>query len=235
MGKARILVIEDEPDMREGLRHNLEYEGHEVAMVGDGYAGFEAARAGDIDLILLDLMLPGLSGLEVVKRLRQDGVRTPVVILTARGQEDDKVQGLKLGADDYVTKPFSIKELMARIEAVLRRADGRPEEQIPARFSFADVEIDFERRAVTRQGEAVPLSFKEFEIMRLFVRRRGQIVSRDELLDQVWGYSEDQAPNTRTVDTHIAKLRKKLEGEESRGKYIQTVHKVGYRFEVDDE
>ncbi len=229
----RILVIEDEPAMREGLRYNLEYEGHEVVLAADGYAGLDAAKTGSSDLIILDLMLPGLGGLEVLKRLRQDGVRTPVVVLTARGQESDKVTGLGLGADDYVTKPFSVRELLARIDAVLRRASGRIESPIPARLSFGDVEIDFERRVVTRGGRPVALSYKEFEILRLFVRRQGQIISRDELLDQVWGYSEDAIPNTRTVDTHIAKLRKKLEGDTARGRYIQTVHKVGYRFEGD--
>ncbi len=231
----RILIIEDEPAMQEGLRYNLEYEGHEVEIAADGYAGLAAGKNTAPDLIVLDLMLPGLGGLEILKRLRQDGVSTPVVILTARGQEADKVAGLELGADDYVTKPFSVRELLARIEAVLRRASGRTETQVPSRFRFGDVHIDFERRTVTRAGQAVPLSYKEFEIMRLFVRRQGQIVSREELLDQVWGYNEDMLPNTRTVDTHIAKLRKKLEGESSRGRYIQTVHKVGYRFQVEDE
>jgi DNA-binding response OmpR family regulator len=231
---ARILVVEDEPDMREGLRYNLEFEGHEVVLTGDGYAGLEAARSAKADLILLDLMLPGLGGLEVVKRLRQDGVRTPVVILTARGQENDKVQGLEMGADDYVTKPFSVRELMARIEAVLRRANGRPETEVPKHFAFGDIVIDFERRTVTRAGKPLALSFKEFEIMRFFVRRQGQIVSRDELLDQVWGYPENAIPNTRTVDTHIAKLRKKLEAD-GQSQFIRTVHKIGYRFMPEGE
>ena len=230
----RILVIEDEPAMREGLRYNLEFEGHEVALAADGYAGLNAAKKGEADLILLDLMLPGLGGLEVLKRLRQDGLRTPVVILTAKGQEADKIAGLGLGADDYVTKPFSVRELLARITAVLRRAGGQADSPVPARFRFGDVEVDFERRQVMRGGKPVLLSFKEFEIIRFFVRRRGQIVSRDELLDQVWGYAEDAIPNTRTVDTHIAKLRKKLEGDATRGRYIQTVHKVGYRFQGDE-
>lgn len=232
---TRILVIEDERDMREGLRYNLEFEGHQVEVAADGTAGLEAARRGDADLIVLDLMLPGLSGLDVVKRLRQEGVKTPVIILTARGQETDKVVGLKLGADDYVTKPFSLRELLARIEAVLRRADGREDTSLPERFSFGEVEIDFERRRVTRSGQEVNLSYKEFEIMRLLVRRRGQVVSRDELLDEVWGYAEDAIPNTRTVDTHIAKLRKKLEGGRRGGHHIQTVHKVGYRLVVEGD
>jgi DNA-binding response OmpR family regulator len=231
---AKILVVEDEPDMREGLRYNLEFEGHEVVLTGDGYAGLEAARSAKADLILLDLMLPGLGGLEVVKRLRQDGVRTPIVILTARGQENDKVQGLEVGADDYVTKPFSVRELLARIEAVLRRANGQPESEVPKQFAFGDVAIDFERRTVTRDGKPLALSFKEFEIMRFFVRRQGQIISRDELLDQVWGYPENAIPNTRTVDTHIAKLRKKLEGG-GRSRFIRTVHKIGYRFMPEGE
>jgi two-component system alkaline phosphatase synthesis response regulator PhoP len=229
----RILVIEDEPAMREGLRYNLDFEGHEVVLAADGYAGLDEAKKGEADLILLDLMLPGLGGLGLLKRLRQDGLRTPVVILTAKGQEADKVAGLGLGADDYVTKPFSVRELLARIDAVLRRARGQIESPVPARFTFGDVVVDFERRLVTRGGEPVALSFKEFEIVRFLVRRRGQIVSRDELLDQVWGYAEDAIPNTRTVDTHIAKLRKKLEGHATRGSYIQTVHKVGYRFQAD--
>ncbi len=232
---SRILVVEDEPDMREGLRYNLEFEGHQVAVAADGSSGIEAIRRGDLDLVVLDLMLPGLSGLEVVRRLRLEGVRTPIIILTARGQESDKVLGLKLGADDYVTKPFSLRELLARIEAVLRRADGRQDPAAPEHFSFGEVNIDFAGRRVTRGGEPVALSFKEFEILRLLVRRRGQIVSRDDLLDEVWGYPEDAIPNTRTVDTHIAKLRKKLEGDVERGRYIQTVHKIGYRLVVGEE
>lgn len=232
---SRILIIEDEPDMREGLRYNIEFEGHEVAVAADGRSGLEAARQTPPDLVLLDLMLPGPSGLEVVKRMRQDGLRMPIIILTARGQEADKVLGLKLGADDYVTKPFSLPELLARIEAVLRRADGRADSGVPEHFRFGEVEIDFERREVTRAGRPVALSFKEFEIIRLLVRRRGQIVSREDLLDEVWGYAEDAIPNTRTVDTHIAKLRKKLEGDVGRGRYIQTVHKVGYRLVVEED
>ncbi len=231
---AKILVVEDEPDMREGLRYNLEFEGHEAVLVGDGYAGLEAARTAKPDLILLDLMLPGAQWPRDREAAPPGRDRIPVVILTARGQENDKVQGLELGADDYVTKPFSVRELLARIDAVLRRANGRGESEVPPRFHFADIEIDFERRVVTRASQPIQLSFKEFEIMRFFVRRQGQIVSRDELLDQVWGYPENAIPNTRTVDTHIAKLRRKLEGPAGR-QFIRTVHKIGYRFTPEDE
>jgi DNA-binding response OmpR family regulator len=233
---ARILIVEDEPQMREGLKLNLEYEGHDVSIAADGDAGLAAVRGDALDLVILDIMLPGRSGLEVLEQLRADGVTTPVIILTARGLETDKVTGLKLGADDYVTKPFSLRELTARVEAVLRRSAGAAAGETAAgggeetSYCFGDVAIDFPARTVTKGGAPVGLSFKEFELLALLVRNRGTTVSRTEVLDRVWGFSRHAQPETRTVDTHISNLRKKLWDSGEGGRYIKTVHKIGYRF-----
>ncbi|MGD8394355.1 MAG: response regulator transcription factor [Candidatus Eiseniibacteriota bacterium] len=234
---ARILIVEDEPQMREGLKLNLEYEGHDVSVAADGDAGLAAAGDRSLDLVILDIMLPGCSGIEVLERLRAGGSTTPVIMLTARGLETDKVTGLKLGADDYVTKPFSLRELSARVEAVLRRAaagpaagaagDAAAEE---ASYCFGDVVIDFAARTVTRGGAVVNLAFKEFELLALLVKHRGTTVSRTEVLDRVWGFSRHAQPETRTVDTHISNLRKKLWDAGEGGRFIKTVHKIGYRF-----
>ena len=223
---SKILIVEDEPDMVLGLKDNFEFEGYEVVTEADGQAGLERARALKPDLIVLDVMLPKLSGLEVCKTLRGEGYEGPILMLTARGQEIDKVVGLELGADDYVTKPFSIRELLARVRAVLRRTEGKAKRL--ARYAFADVELDFEAYKATKGGEALDLSPREFELLRYLIERKGETVTRDQLLEDVWGY--ESYPSTRTVDTHIAKLRGKIGDSGSEPRWILTIHGMGYKF-----
>jgi DNA-binding response OmpR family regulator len=224
--KTRILIIEDEPAMVAGLRDNFEYEGYEVISAGDGVAGLERALADDPDLIVLDVMMPRMSGLEVCKQVRAKRPATPIIMLTARGQEIDKVVGLELGADDYVTKPFSIRELMARIKAVLRRIPQQP--PVPDPYRFGDVEVNLRGNEVRRAGSAVDMSAKEFALLAYFIAHPGETLSRDRLLDEVWGYQN--YPNTRTVDTHIVHLRQKLEPNPEEPRHIVTVHGSGYKF-----
>jgi two-component system alkaline phosphatase synthesis response regulator PhoP len=223
---SRILVIEDEPDMVLGLKDNFEFEGYEVVTAADGATGLDRARALKPDLLILDIMLPKLSGLEVCKTLRGEGFEAPIIMLTARGQEIDKVVGLELGADDYVTKPFSIRELLARVRAILRRTEGTKKRL--ARYRFADLELDFESYKARRGGQALELSPREFELLRYLIERKGETVTRDQLLEDVWGY--ESYPSTRTVDTHIAKLRAKIGDSGSEPRYILTMHGVGYKF-----
>ena len=223
---SRILVVEDEPDMVLGLKDNFEFEGYEVVTAGDGPTGLERARALKPDLLILDIMLPRLSGLEVCKTLRAEGFEAPIIMLTARGQEIDKVVGLELGADDYVTKPFSIRELLARVRAILRRSDGSKRRL--SRYRFSDVELDFETYRGTRAGQALDMSPREFELLRYLIERKGETVTRDRLLEDVWGY--ENYPSTRTVDTHIAKLRAKIGDSGSEPRYILTIHGSGYKF-----
>jgi two-component system alkaline phosphatase synthesis response regulator PhoP len=223
---SKILIVEDEPDMVLGLKDNFEFEGYEVLTAADGQGGLERARTQKPDLIILDIMLPKLSGLEVCKSLRGEGFEGPIIMLTARGQEIDKVVGLELGADDYVTKPFSIRELLARVRAILRRTDGARKKL--ARYRFSDVELDFEAYRAKRGGEALDLSPREFELLRYLIERKGETVSRDRLLEDVWGY--ESYPSTRTVDTHIAKLRAKIGDSGSEPRWILTIHGVGYKF-----
>jgi two-component system alkaline phosphatase synthesis response regulator PhoP len=223
---GRILVVEDEPDMVLGLKDNFEFEGYEVVTASDGAAGLERARSVKPDLVILDIMLPKLSGLEVCKTLRGEGFEAPIIMLTARGQEIDKVVGLELGADDYVTKPFSIRELLARVRAILRRTEGTRKRL--ARYRFADVELDFEAYKARRGNETLELSPREFELLRYLIERKGETVTRDQLLEDVWGY--ESYPSTRTVDTHIAKLRAKIGDSGSEPRYILTIHGVGYKF-----
>jgi two-component system alkaline phosphatase synthesis response regulator PhoP len=223
---SKILIIEDEPDMVLGLKDNFEFEGYEVQTAADGVTGLERARAAKPDLLILDIMLPKLSGLEVCKTLRGEGFEAPIIMLTARGQEIDKVVGLELGADDYVTKPFSIRELLARVRAILRRTEGR--KQRLARYRFADVELDFEAYRARRAGEPLDMSPREFELLRYLIERKGDTVTRDQLLEDVWGY--ESYPSTRTVDTHIAKLRAKIGDSGSEPRWILTIHGVGYKF-----
>jgi two-component system alkaline phosphatase synthesis response regulator PhoP len=222
----KILVVEDEPDMVLGLKDNFEFEGYEVITASDGTAGLEKARSQKPDLVILDIMLPKLSGLEVCKALRGEGFEAPIIMLTARGQEIDKVVGLELGADDYVTKPFSIRELLARVRAILRRTDGTKRRL--SRYRFADVELDFETYRGTRAGEALDMSPREFELLRYLIEHKGETVTRDRLLEDVWGY--ENYPSTRTVDTHIAKLRAKIGDSGSEPRWILTIHGVGYKF-----
>ena len=225
-----ILVVEDNADLAFGLRNNLEIEGYVVHVAADGPTGLAEARTRRPDLIILDLMLPGLDGYRVLKALREEGAEMPVLILTAHGQEADKVRGFRLGADDYVTKPFGILELIARVGALLRRA-SRPEREAAsrARERFGEVEIDPSTRIVHRRGEPVALTPMEFDLLLALVRRRGAVASRLDLLHEVWGHSS--AVLTRTVDTHIAELRRKLEDNPAEPRHILTVRKAGYRLD----
>jgi two-component system alkaline phosphatase synthesis response regulator PhoP len=225
----RVLIVEDDEAMAVALRDGFDYEGYEVVTARDGVSGLERAGRLAPDLIVLDVMLPKMSGLDVCRRLRAGGDRVPIIMLTARGQEADKVQGLKLGADDYVTKPFSFLELYARSEAVLRRAAGgaggtaaRPE-----CVRIGDGEGDFRRHVAAKGGEPLALSRREFRLIAHFAAHRGEVVTREQHLDAVWGY--DTIPFTRTVDTHIAKLRKKIEDRPGDPRWIVTIHRVGYK------
>jgi DNA-binding response OmpR family regulator len=209
-----------------GLKDNFEFEGYEVLTAADGATGLERARTQKPDLVVLDIMLPKLSGLEVCKTLRSEGFQTPIIMLTARGQEIDKVVGLELGADDYVTKPFSIRELMARVKAVLRRVSPQP--SAPEVYRFSDVEVNVRSNQVLRAGSPIDLSAKEFALLAYFVAHPAETLSRDRLLDAVWGY--ENYPNTRTVDTHIVHLRQKLEPNPEEPRFILTVHGSGYKF-----
>jgi DNA-binding response OmpR family regulator len=223
---AKILIVEDEPKMVAGLRDNFEYEGYEVITAEDGVAGLGRALSDSPDLVLLDVMMPQLSGLDVCKQLKVKRPSLPIIMLTARGQEIDKVVGLELGADDYVTKPFSIRELVARVKAVLRRAQVLPREM--ERYSFGDVEVDLRGCQVRRAGKPVEFSSMEFELLKHFLCHPGETLSRDRLLDEVWGY--DHYPTTRTVDAHIVRLRHKLEPVPDEPRYFLTVHGMGYKF-----
>ena len=231
---ARVLVIEDNQNLAEGLRTNLEFEGHEVELARDGTGGLIRARTRSQDLIVLDLMLPGLDGFRVLEGLRAEGVGTPVLVLTARGDEADKVRGLRSGADDYVTKPFALRELLARVEALLRRARAVPEpHQAPAGgFRFGDVAVDPTTRVVTRAGRPVPLRPKEYDLLGALLRRRGGVVARHELLREVWGYHESVL--SRTLDTHVGELRRKLETDPGAPRHILTVRKTGYRLALEE-
>ena len=222
----RLLIVEDEPAMSAGLRDNFEFEGYEVLTAANGEDGLRAALASKPDLILLDVMLPRMSGFEVCRQLRDRGVTTPVVMLTARGQELDKVAGLELGADDYVTKPFSIRELVARVRAHLRRST--PKAAAVEHYSFGEITLDFAHHQASAKGEPMALSPREFEILRYLIQHRGEVVTREDLLDRVWGITN--FPMTRTVDNHIAKLRHKIEPEPAEPRYLLTVHRIGYKF-----
>jgi len=223
---TRILIVEDEPAMVTGLRDNFEYEGYEVISAEDGVAGIERALADDPDLVVLDVMMPRMSGLEVCKQLKAKRPSLPIIMLTARGQEIDKVVGLELGADDYVTKPFSVRELMARVKAVLRRVS--PPASAPEVYRFSDVEVNLRSHEVRRAGTPVELSAKEFALLVYFLSHPAETLSRDRLLDAVWGY--ENYPSTRTVDTHILHLRQKLEPNPEEPRLILTVHGSGYKF-----
>jgi two-component system alkaline phosphatase synthesis response regulator PhoP len=222
----RILLVEDEPGLVITLTDRLTREGYTVDASADGESALERAAAGAFDLVLLDVMLPRMNGLDVLRELRRRGVETPVIVLTARGQVVDKVVGLKLGADDYVTKPFEMMELLARVEAKLRRA---PALQRPADgYQFGDVTIDFRKAEVTRDGQPLELAAREFQLLRYFIEHRGATLTREELLNEVWGYNA--MPSTRTVDVHVAWLRQKVEPVPRHPQYILTVHGMGYKF-----
>jgi two-component system alkaline phosphatase synthesis response regulator PhoP len=223
---AKILIVEDDEAMATALREGFGVEGHEVTVAQDGIEGLTSARSSAPDLILLDVMLPKMSGLDVCKQLRSEGRDVPIIMLTARGQEIDKVLGLKLGADDYVTKPFGFMELTARCEALLRRVEGRTAGV--ERYSFGDVTVDFKKAEARRKGKALELSAREIRLLQYMVEHRGELLTREQILEAVWGY--DQAPLTRTVDMHVAKLRKKIEPVPDEPVWIVTVHRMGYKF-----
>jgi two-component system, OmpR family, alkaline phosphatase synthesis response regulator PhoP len=229
----RILIVEDNADLAFGLRNNLEIEGYQVEVAETGSAGLTSARAAPPDLVILDLMLPDLDGYRVLRELRSDGVLTPVLILTARGEEADKVRGFRLGADDYVTKPFGLLELLARVDALLRRSAVRdqPPPVASHAYRFGDIDVDPASRSVRRRGRLVSLTPMEFDLLIALLRRHGAVASRLELLKEVWGHSA--AVLTRTVDTHVAELRRKLEERPAMPQYIMTVRKAGYRVNLD--
>jgi two-component system alkaline phosphatase synthesis response regulator PhoP len=225
MKQQRILLVEDEPGLRLTLGDRLTREGYEVAAVQDGDQGFVRASCERFDLLILDVMLPGRGGVELCRDLRQRGSDVPVLMLTARGQLADRVAGLKVGADDYVTKPFEMAELLARVEARLRRRQVAAE---TGAYRFGAVSVDFRRAEVRREDVPIALSAKEFLLLKYFIEHRGALLSRNELLDGVWGYHA--MPVTRTVDVHVSWLRKKLEPVPRRPQYILTTHKLGYKF-----
>jgi DNA-binding response OmpR family regulator len=230
---TRVLIIEDNRNLALGLRTNLEFEGHEAEIARDGTAGLIRARTRSHDLIVLDLMLPGLDGFRVLEVLRGEGLTTPILVLTARGDEADKVRGLRGGADDYVTKPFALRELLARVAALLRRgrapAGERPAPS--AGFRFGDIAVTPATRLVTRGGRPVPLRPKEYDLLGALLRREGAVVGRAELLREVWGYHESVL--SRTLDTHVGELRRKLEPDPAAPRHILTVRKAGYRLALD--
>jgi two-component system alkaline phosphatase synthesis response regulator PhoP len=225
--KEKILIIEDEEDLVKGLKLNLAGEGYELTWAYDGQEGLRKALEERPDLIILDIMLPKMDGLEVCREIRQKNMNIPIIMLTAKGGEVDKVVGLEVGADDYITKPFSIRELLARVKAHLRR-EKREGKRIPDVYSFGDVEVDFSHFKVRRKGKEVDLTSLEVEILKYFVAHRGEVVTREALLDKIWGY--ERFPTTRTIDNHILKLRKKVEEDPAHPKYIFSVYGAGYRF-----
>jgi DNA-binding response OmpR family regulator len=222
-----VLLVEDEPTLVMTLTDRLQAEGYEVESERDGTLASERAREGAFDLVLLDVSLPGRNGFDVLRDLRQARIDTPVLMLTARGQVVDRVLGLKLGADDYLPKPFDTMELLARMEAVLRRR-GTPQPEEAGTYSFGDVRVDFRRAELRKDGQVVELSSLEFKLLRYFIEHRGTLLSRRELLEHVWGYPA--VLQTRTVDVHVASLRQKIERHPSKPEHIVTVHRMGYRF-----
>jgi DNA-binding response OmpR family regulator len=230
----RILVVEDDASIRMGLEDTLRAKGYEVEVVGRGSEGADKATAGRYDLVILDVMLPDIDGFEVCRRIR--GARgparsVPVIMLSARGAELDRVRGLELGADDYVTKPFSLMELLARVASVLRRAHGEPSE--PIGLAFGNLAIDLVGQVATRAGVRFELPSRAFAILKVFAKRPGEVVSRDTLLDEAWGYED--YPNTRTVDNHLVKLRRALEDEAEKPRWLVTIHGAGYKLDVPRE
>ncbi|MEW6250497.1 MAG: response regulator transcription factor [Planctomycetota bacterium] len=225
---ARIVIIEDEPDLAMGLRDNLEFEHHEVAHAPNGATGLRLVAARPTDLVLLDLMLPDIDGFEVCRRLRSGGYTMPIIMLTARSQEIDKVRGLELGADDYVTKPFSLRELLARVHAALRRAQqtttSAPQR---TRFKLGDRQVDLVRQVVKTPAGELPLGYYEAEILRMLHEHAGEAVARQDMLVRIWGVGV--GPADRTVDNHIVSLRRKLEPDPAKPRHILTAHAVGYK------
>jgi DNA-binding response OmpR family regulator len=223
----KILIVEDEPAMQMGLKDNLEFDGYEVDVASDGPGGLEKIMTSDFDLVLLDVMLPGMSGFEVCKRVRSKGKSTPIILLTARGEEIDRVLGLELGADDYVTKPFSVRELLARIKAILRRSGDHPSESKNDHVKLGKLDIDFLNFQASSDGQDVKMSHKEFEVLKYLYENRNELVSRYDLLENVWGYND--SITTRTVDNFILRIRQKIEKDPANPQIILTVHGSGYR------
>jgi DNA-binding response OmpR family regulator len=220
-----ILVVEDEPHMQQGLRDNLQFEGYDVDLAADGEEGLQKILASSYDLVLLDVMLPRLSGLDVCRAVRRKGLRTPIIMLTARGEEIDKVLGLELGADDYITKPFSLRELLARVKAVLRRSDAGA--NAPETVRIGELEVGLGTYEARRNGASVDMTHREFEVLKYLYEHSGEAVSREQLLTDVWGY--EAQPTTRTVDNFILKLRQKVEDDPAHPRHILTVHGIGYK------
>lgn len=223
----KILVVEDEPAMRRGLKDNLEFEGYEVDFAKDGATALQKILEQAYDLVVLDVMLPEMSGFDVCKKVRKEGVTTPIIMLTAKGEEIDKVLGLELGADDYITKPFSLRELLARIKAVLRRKPGTIMGEKQS-IKIGNLEVNFSTYNAFSGKQPVPMSHKEFEVLKYLWQHQNQTVSRDSLLEDVWGYEE--YPTTRTVDNFILKLRQKIENNPAHPRHILTVHGIGYKY-----
>jgi DNA-binding response OmpR family regulator len=223
---SRILIVDDEPAILRGLADNLKRELHEVLTAADGETGYQLMKQKKPDLVILDLMLPKLSGYEMCRQMRAEGMKTPILMLTARGEETDRVVGLDMGADDYVTKPFSVRELLARVRALLRRT--QPEKPTVDQLSVEGVTIDFRSYEARKNGKPMDMTRREFQILRALASRPGEVVTRDELLDQVWGL--DLYPTSRTVDNHIAGLRAKLERDPAEPTHLLTVRGVGYKW-----
>jgi len=224
---TKILLIEDEQALRQALQDALEYHGYSVMTAANGETGLQLAESENPDLVILDVMLPGIDGFEVCLRLRASKFVAPVLMLTARSEEVDRVVGLEIGADDYIVKPFSTRELMARVKAHLRRSSNGAS-NLPSRCTFGDVVVDFAGSSVTRGGQVVPLTSTELTILRLLVERKDEVVSRDQIMNLVWGY--ESLPESRAIDTHILNLRHKLEANPGKPKYLITVHGLGYKF-----
>ncbi|MDZ7300668.1 MAG: response regulator transcription factor [candidate division KSB1 bacterium] len=230
----KILIIEDDDSIVSGLENILRDEGYETRSVKSGQEGYRLTKEINPDLIILDLMLPGMSGLEICKRIRDEGMKMPIIMLTAKAEENDKVFGLELGADDYITKPFSVRELLARVKAHLRRgqfATTAGEATIPDEFVFGNVVVNLKRHEVCKGNERQNLTNREFLLLEYFIRHQGELLTRDRLLDEIWGY--EVYPTTRTVDTHVRRLRKHIEPDPNKPRYIKTVHGAGYRFEIE--
>jgi DNA-binding response OmpR family regulator len=224
----KILVVEDDPAHLLALKDNLEFAGYEVSTARSGRSALELLRQAEFDLVILDIMLPYIDGFEVCRRFRGWDDETPIIMLTAKVQEQDRVQGLDLGADDYITKPFSIAELLARIRAVLRRV--KLQSRLLERFSFGDMELDFKKYEARKGAVRLDISAREFQILKVLVTHEGEVVSRDQLIGEIWGY--DDFPTERTIDTHIARLRQKLEDDPAQPKHILTVYGAGYKFQA---
>lgn len=229
----RILIIEDDVSILSGLKDVLTFKSYEVLTAEDGETGFAAAVEEKPDLIILDIMIPKMDGFTLCQKLRAQGNSTPVLMLTAKGEEPDKIRGLDIGADDYVTKPFSLPELLARVRALLRRTPERTEKSPPDSLKIGDVSLNFKKYEATKGDAVLNLSPKEFGILGYLASRAGEVVTRDELLDEVWGY--DLYPTTRTVDNHIAQLRSKIEKNPTDPRYLVTVHGIGYKLVLDEE